>query len=104
LRRNTAKRGENEAHRAAIIRLLVPLYPGGMTFAGLQQALMIERRPLDSRELDFHLAYLEESNYLVLDKEPARRGRRQKTLHAKAARKAVDLLDGRIPEDTGIAL
>jgi len=100
--KHTARRAEKEAHRAAIIRLLVPVYPQGLTFSGLQQALMIEGRSLTSEEINFQLAYLEEGGYVKLERET----RRRKTivLGAAATRKAVDLLDGRIAEDPGIAL
>lgn len=100
--KQVSTRSEQNAHRAAMLRLLVPLYPEGLTLTGLQDALLIERRPLDDDALKFHLAYLEESGYVKLESSE-RRGRK-KILLAKATRKGVDLHDGRIAEDPGIAL
>lgn len=105
--REKSRRAEKEAHRAEIIRHLVPLYPEGLTFSGLQQALMIARMPMDDSELEFHLAYLEESGYVKRERvsERERGARKWRTVKVAALRKAVDLLDNRLPEaDPGIAL
>jgi hypothetical protein len=95
-------RGDNEAHRAEILRLLVPQYPTPLTFGGLQQALVINGHPMTSKELVFHVTYMEEAGYLKLERD-TRRGL-SRILSTAATKKGVDLHDGRIPEDPGIAL
>lgn len=98
-----ARRADQNAHRAAIIRLLVPLYPEGLTFTGLQEALGIERRPMDEAELNFHLALLEEGEYVKLERRERRR-QKQVIQRVTVTRKGIYLHDGKIPEDPGIAL
>lgn len=99
----TAKRAEKEAARAAILRLLLQRYPEPMTFAALQQALLIERIPLHERDLTFQLGYLEQRHYLTLERAALRLSP-NRILLASLTDKGVDLLDGRIPPDPGIAI
>jgi len=100
--RELAKRAEKEAERGSILRLVVAIYPLPMKFSGLQQALMIEGKPVDDEALEFHLSYLEESGYVRVEREERRKKKTSRLIYA--TRKAIDLKDGRGPEDPGIAL
>ncbi len=100
--RETARRGQHEADRAEILRLLVPGFPEPLTFNGLREGLLIGGRPMEDEGLNFQIAYLEQGGYVIVNR--AERRGRKKILSVAATKKGIDLVDGRIPEDPGIAL
>jgi hypothetical protein len=101
--RHAAKAAVKAAARAAILRLLCARHPDPMTFLALQEALMIERYPMEDRDLAFQLDYLAQGDYIKLECARKRFGPAKIQL-VSIARKGIDLLDGRRESDPGIAL
>ncbi len=95
----------HESQRGVILRVLIRRQLDWVPFNELKQQLLRgQGYPLTDDELRFHLTYLSDPGRGYLEVQPLRSGRQeweQKLVRATA--KAVDLLDGRLPADPGVA-
>ncbi|HEV2177372.1 MAG TPA: hypothetical protein VGW33_09245 [Terriglobia bacterium] len=95
---------QHEAQRGLMLRILVDWHLEWMPFNELRVQMM--RRTGDTvtdERLKFHLAYLTQNQYA--ETKQLRAGRAEIELTAvRGTPKAVDLLEGRLAPDAGIAL
>jgi len=95
---------QHEAQRGLILKILVEWHLEWMPFNELRVQMM--RRTgsqVDDGQMKFHLTYLTENDYAEM--KHLRAGRAEIELTAvRATPKAVDLLEGRLAPDAGIAL
>jgi hypothetical protein len=93
----------HEVQRGVILMILTRRNLEWIPFSELKaQMAHGQGYPLTDQELWFHLRYLGGRNYL--ETRSTRPGRSDLSLtQARATPKAVDLLDGRLPSDPGVA-
>jgi hypothetical protein len=102
--KNLSKQVQQEAQRGLIVRILVEWRLEWMPFGELRlQVLRRAGYPLADEELQFHLNYLARSGYVETKQLRAARAGLEMTA-VRAVPKAVDLVEGRIPEDAAVAL
>ena len=95
----------HETQRGVILMILIRRSLNWVPFGELKQQLLRgQGYPLTDDELCFQLLYLAERAYLEM--KPLRLGRPEEPqqVRVRATAKAVDLIDGRIPADPGIAV
>jgi hypothetical protein len=96
---------EDFAHEAQRgILLLVLIYRGleWVPWSELRKQMARQGYALNDEDLQFHVNYLADGGYL--ESETLRAGKAKFELkRVRATRRAVDLHDGRIPADAGIA-
>ena len=98
------KQIQQEAHRGLIVRILVEWQLEWMPSSELRlQLLRRAGYPVSDDDLQFHLNYLSRAGYIETRQLRAARAGLEMTT-VRATPKAVDLADGRIPEDPGVAL
>jgi hypothetical protein len=92
-----------EAQRGLIVQILVDWRLEWMPFGELRlQFLRRTGYPVSDEELQFHLNYLSRAGYVETKQLRAARAGLEMTA-VRATPKAVDLVDGRIAEDPGVA-
>lgn len=99
-----SKQVRQEAQRGLIVRILVEWRLEWMPFGELR--LQILRRtgyPVADDALEFHLNYLSRAGYIETKQLRAARAGLELTA-VRAAPKAVDLVEGRIPDDPAVGL
>jgi hypothetical protein len=102
--KNLSKQVQEEAQRGLIVRILVEWQLEWMPFGELRfQVLRRSGYPLADEEMQFHLNYLSRGGYIETRQLRAARAGLEMTA-VRATPKAVDLAEGRIPEDLGVAL
>jgi len=102
--KNLSKQVQEEAQRGLIVRILVEWRLEWMPFGELR--LQILRRagyPVSDELLQFHLNYLSRSGYVETKQLRAVQAGLELTA-VRATPKAVDLVEGRIPDDPAVAL
>jgi hypothetical protein len=95
----------HETQRGVILMILIRRSLNWVPFGELKQQLLRgQGYPLTDDELCFQLLYLAERGYLEM--KPLRLGRPEEPqqVRVRATAKAVDLIDGRIPADPGVAV
>lgn len=102
--KNLSQQIQKEAQRGLIVQILIERRLEWVPFAELR--LQFLRRagyaPADE-DLQFHLNYLSKSGYIETRQLRAARAGLELTA-VRATPKAVDLAEGRISEDAGVAL
>jgi hypothetical protein len=96
----------HETQRGVIVMILVRRNLEWVPFGELkQQMLRGQGYPLTDEEMRFQLLYLADAARAYIEMKPLRLGRAEELQHfqVRATSKAVDLLDGRIPADPGVA-
>jgi len=95
----------DEIVRGVILSVLIKHRLDWVTFSTLRiQVQRGQGYPMDDGELKFHLAYLGDSARGYIENKPLRAGRAAaECSFVRATAKAVDLHDGRIPADPGVA-
>jgi hypothetical protein len=96
----------HETQRGVILMVLIRRGLDWVPFGELRQQLLRgQGYPLTDEELYFQLLYLADPARGYVEVKPLRSGRLQEPeqLRVRATAKAVDLIDGRIPADEGIA-
>lgn len=96
----------HETQRGVILMILVQHNLEWVSFGELKQQLLRgQGYPLTDEELRFQLQYLADPARSYVEMKPLRPGRPEEFEHSqvRATAKAVDLLDGRIPTDQGVA-
>lgn len=95
----------DEILRGVVLRILIKHRLDWVTFNGLKvQVQRGQGYPLEDAELRFHLAYLGDSARGYVELKPLRAGRAEpESSMVRATAKAVDLRDGRIAGDPGVA-
>ncbi len=102
--KNLSKRIQEEAQRGLIARILVEWQMNWMPFGELRvQMLRRSGYPMTDEALEFHLNYLSRAGYIETKLLRAARAGLELTA-VRATPKAVDLVDGRIADDPGVAL
>ena len=102
--KNLGKQIQQEAQRGLIVRILVEWQLEWMPSSELRlQFLRRAGYPVSDDDLQFHLNYLSRAGYIETRQLRAARAGLEMTT-VRATPKAVDLADGRIPEDPGVAL
>ncbi len=102
--KNLGKQVQEEAQRGLIARILVEWRMEWMPFGELRlQMLRRAGYPIADEALAFHLNYLSHAGYVETKQLRAARAGLELTA-VRATAKAVDLVDGRIPDDPGVAL
>jgi hypothetical protein len=102
--KNLSKQVHAEAQRGLIVRILVEWRMEWMPFGELRLHLL--RRtgdPVADEALEFHLNYLARAGYVETKHLRAARAGLEMTA-VRATSKAVDLAEGNIAEDPGVAL
>ncbi len=94
---------KGEVIRGKILYYLKLVYPQAATLPLLQGELDIFGYPVPIDELNFHLAYLGEKEFLTVASKVGPAVRRGATL-VKITAKGIDYMDGRLPADEGIYL
>ena len=97
----------DEVVRGVILSVLIQHGLDWMAFRSLKsQVQMGQGYPLGDEDLKFQLAYLSDTSRGYVESKPLRSGRTRIREYAfvRATAKAVDLRDGRIPSDVGVAL
>jgi hypothetical protein len=95
----------HESQRGVILMILVRRGMGWVPFGELKQQLLRgQGYPLTDEELRFQLLYLADPARGYIEVKPLRFGPQvPEQLRVRATAKAVDLIDGRIPPDQGVA-
>ncbi len=96
----------HETQRGVILMILIKRNLDWVPFGELKQQLLRgQGYPLTDDELRFHLTYLADPARSYIETKPLRLGRPEEMeqLQVRATAKAVDLVDGRIPADQGVA-
>lgn len=102
--KNMAKQVQHEAQRGLIVRILVEWRLEWMPFGELQLHFLRRAGYAVSDEvLQFHLNYLSRAGYADIKQLRAAHAGLELTA-VRAAPKAVDLVEGRIPDDPAVAL
>lgn len=102
--KNLSKQIQREAQRGLMVRILVDWGLEWMPFSELRlQLLRRTGYPLADEDLQFHLNYLARAGYAEMKQLRAARAGLEMTA-VRATPKAVDLAEGRIPEDAGVGL
>ena len=102
--RNLSKQIQQEAQRGLIVRILVDWQLEWMPSSELRlQFLRRAGYPDSDEDLQFHLNYLTRTGYVETRQLRAARAGLE-MMAVRATPKAVDLVDGRIPQDAGVAL
>ncbi|HEV2424300.1 MAG TPA: hypothetical protein VGZ29_05680 [Terriglobia bacterium] len=96
---------QHEIERGRILQILLVRYPDSLSFADLKlhlvrQGCVIEPGRMGDRVMAFHLAYLKDRGYVALEK--LRAGDVEMGT-ARLTARGVDLMDGRIERDSGVA-
>lgn len=95
----------DEILRGVILSVLIKHHLDWITFNSLK--LQVQRGqgyPIGESELRFHLAYLSDSARAYVELKPSRPGHTEvESSFVRATAKAVDLSDGRIARDPGVA-
>jgi hypothetical protein len=101
-----AREFRDEMIRGVILNILVKHCLDWVTFGALRvQVQRGQGLALEEEELRFHLAYLGDSERGYIENKPLRAGRIATDFSlVRATARAVDLLDGRIDPDPGVAL
>jgi hypothetical protein len=97
----------DEVVRGVILRVLIKHGLDWMAFQSLQSQVQLgQGYPLADEELRFQLAYLGDKARGYVESKPLRAGRTRIREYAfvRATAKAVDLRDGLIASDPGVAL
>lgn len=97
----------HETQRGVILMILIRRNLDWVPFGELKQQLLRgQGYPLTDDELRFQLLYLADAKRGYIEMKPLRLGRPEEPeqLQVRATAKAVDLIDGRIATDQGIAL
>jgi hypothetical protein len=91
-----------EIQRGLILKILLVCYPESRTlYDVLVQLVKGQSQECDSRTLQFHIGYLHDRGYVATER--LRSGPTNISLYiVRLTAKGVDLLDGRLPEDTGV--
>ena len=96
----------HETQRGVILMILIRRSLDWVPFNELKQQLLRgQGYPLTDDELRFQLLYLADPTRGYIEMKPLRLGRSQEPqqLQVRATAKAVDLIDGRILPDPGVA-
>ncbi len=96
----------HETQRGVILMILIRRNLDWVPFGELKQQLLRgQGYPLTDDELRFQLLYLADPARGYIETKPLRLGRTEELeqLQVRATAKAVDLIDGRIPADQGVA-
>ena len=96
----------HETQRGVILMILVRRGLDWVPFGELKQQLLRgQGYPFTDEELSFQLLYLADPARSYVELKPLRLGHppRPEQLQVRATAKAVDLIDGRIPPDRGVA-
>jgi hypothetical protein len=102
--KNLGRQIRQEAQRGLMVRILVEWQLEWMPSSELRlQFLRRAGYSVSDEELQFHLNYLARTGYVETRQLRAARAGLEMTT-VRATPKAVDLADGRIPEDPGVAL
>ena len=102
--KNLGRQIQEEAQRGLIAQILVEWQMEWMPFGELRvQMLRRSGYPMTDEALAFHLNYLSRAGYVETKQLRAARAGLELTA-VRATAKAVDLVDGRIAEDPGVAL
>lgn len=102
--KNLSKQVQAEAQRGLIVRILVEWRLEWMPFGELRlQMLRRAGYPVSDDVLQFHLNYLSRAGYVETKQLRAARAGLELTA-VRATPKAVDLVEGRIPDDPAVAL
>jgi len=97
----------DEAVRGIILCILIQHKLGWVRFQSLKREVQMgQGYPITDEDLGFQLAYLGDAARAYVEAKPLRAGRTSVAGFAfvRATAKAVDLRDGRIPNDPGVAL
>ncbi len=96
----------HETQRGVILMILIRRNLDWVPFGELKQQLLRgQGYPLTDDELRFQLLYLSDPARRYIEMKPLRLGRPEELeqLQVRATAKAVDLIDGRITADPGVA-
>lgn len=96
----------HETQRGVILMILIKRNLDWVPFGELKQQLLRgQGYPLTDEELRFQLFYLADPARNYIETKPLRLGRPEELeqLQVRATARAVDLVDGRIPADHGVA-
>jgi hypothetical protein len=98
------KQVQEEAQRGLIVQILVEWRLEWMPCGELRvQMLRRSGYPMTDEALEFHLNYLSHAGYVETKQLRAARAGLELTA-VRATVRAADLVDGRIPDDPGVAL
>ncbi len=93
---------KHEAERGVMLLTLIYRGLDWVPFSELRKQMARQGYPLADEELQFHLNYLAGGGYLEMETLRAGRGEVEMK-RLRATKRAVDLHDGRIPADAGVA-
>ncbi|PYV17331.1 MAG: hypothetical protein DMG21_08620 [Acidobacteria bacterium] len=92
----------HEAERGTLLFCLILRKLEWMPFTELRKQMARQGYPMGDAQLQFHLNYLSQGGYVETD--TLRSGRVLVEMkRVRATKRAVDLHDGRIPSDPGVA-
>lgn len=95
---------KHEAERGVMLLTLIYRGLDWVPFSELRKQMARQGYPLADDELEFHLNYLADGEYVEMETLRVRRGAAGMEMQrARATKRAVDLHDGRIPADPGVA-
>ena len=97
----------DEAVRGVILIILIQHKLSWVAFSSLKREVQLGQGfPIADDDLGFQLAYLSDAARAYVEAKALRTGRTNAFNYAfvRATAKAVDLRDGRIPRDPGVAL
>jgi hypothetical protein len=94
---------QKELIRGKILYYLALIYPQSATLQLLQGELDFFGYPVPIDELSFHVAYLREKEFVMVEGVHGRHSRRPVEL-VKITARGIDYYDGRLPADDGIWL
>ncbi|HZP02855.1 MAG TPA: hypothetical protein VFD30_21575 [Terriglobia bacterium] len=99
--RTLADEARGEIVRGVLLTILIQYHLDWVPFRTLRlMALRGQGYLLSDEELKFHLAYLSDTTRMYAETKPLSAAGAE--LFVRATAKAVDLRDGRIPDDPGI--
>ncbi len=93
---------KHEAERGLLLTILIYRGLDWVTFAELRKQMMRQGAPVEDRDLHFHLEYLRGGGYVEVERLRAGRAKIE-LVRVRATKQAVDLRDGRLPADPGVA-
>jgi hypothetical protein len=93
---------KHEAERGLLLNILIYRGLEWVTFSELRKQMMRQGAPIEDRDLQFHLEYLRGGEYVEVERLRAGRAKLE-LVRVRATKKAVDLRDGRLPADPGVA-
>jgi hypothetical protein len=92
-----------ELIRGKLLQYLALIYPRSATLQLLQGELDIFGYPVPLEEISFHVAYLEEKQFAMVEQMRGPNPRKRMAM-VKITAKGIDYYDGRLPEDPCVYL